>query len=528
MRRRTIAAVAATAAVALVMAGCSATGKAEGGSGSSLVYATGEPDHLTPGRQTVAFDQVMSLFAPLTQTDAAGKLHDVAAKSVESDDATTWTITLRDGWEFQNGEAVTPESYVKAWNHVAYGPNAWENSGQLASIVGYSDLNPAKGDPSTKEMSGLKVTGKDTFTVTLTHADSQFPLQLSQAQTAFYPMPDAAYADLKAYDAKPIGNGPYEMTKARKANQEFTVTAWKGYEGTKPTTSEVTFRSYADMNTAYTDVLAGNADVLFLPTDKMTSAKADFGDRLHSFDAPGIDYLGFPLWDERYSDPDVRRAISMSIDREKVNKAIYGGLYEPATALTPPSMSGTEEGICGKACEFDPAAAKQLLAKAGGFDGDIELVYPGGTGLDSLYQAYANQIRQNLGVDTEAKATTDWASYYSELTDKKVAGPHFGHWGALYTSQQNTLRALFTTAGGCAPCTGYYQDDEVDSLLAKADSAGSQSEANTFYNQTQQAVLEDFPVVPTFFDKYSYVTSDKVTKLPAVAGSAVVSQIAVQ
>jgi peptide/nickel transport system substrate-binding protein/oligopeptide transport system substrate-binding protein len=530
MRRRTIAALAAATTVVLMAAGCSASGTADqsGGSGGSLVYATGEPDHLTPGRQTVAFDQVQSLFAPLTQTDSKGKLHDVAAKSVESSDNVTWTITLRDGWKFQNGETVTPESYVKAWNQTAYGPNAWENSGQLASIVGYSDLNPASGTPKTKEMSGLKVTGDDTFTVTLTHADSQFPLQLSQAQTAFYPMPEAAYEDLKAYDKKPIGNGPYEMTAAWKANQEFTVTAWKGYEGTKPATKDVTFRSYSDMNTAYTDVLAGNADVLFLPADKMTSAKGDFGDKLHSFDAPGIDYIGFPLWDERYSNADVRRAISMSINRKQVNKAIYGGLYEPATALTPPSMSGTQEGICGDACEFDPAAAKQLLAKAGGFDGTITLVYPGGNGLDSLYQAYANQIRQNLGVDAEAKATTDWASYYSELTDKKIEGPHFGHWGALYISQQNTLRALFTTAGGCAPCTGYYQNDTVDDLLAKADSAGSQAEANEYYAQTQKAVLEDFPVVPTFFDKYSYVTSDKIASLPAVAGSPVVSQITVK
>ncbi|MEK6342275.1 MAG: ABC transporter substrate-binding protein, partial [Curtobacterium sp.] len=160
--RTTIAAVAAAATVALVAAGCSAGSTADQtpGAGGSLVYATGEPDHLTPGRQTVAFTQVLSLFAPLTETDAKGKLHDVAAKSVTSSDNTTWTITLRDGWTFQNGEEVTPESYVKAWNHTAYGPNAWENSGELAAIVGYSDLNPTSGTPKTKEMSGLKVTGK--------------------------------------------------------------------------------------------------------------------------------------------------------------------------------------------------------------------------------------------------------------------------------------------------------------------------------------------------------------------------------
>ncbi|WIE55380.1 ABC transporter substrate-binding protein [Curtobacterium sp. MCBD17_003] len=530
MRRSGIAAVAAAAALALVATGCSAGGgsSSDDASGTSLVYATGVPDHLTPGRQTVAFDQVMSLFAPLVQTDSDDHLTDLAAKSVKSDDATTWTITLRHGWKFQNGETVTPESYVRAWNYTAYAPHAWENSGELAGIVGYSDLNPTSGTPTTDTMRGLKVTGKDTFTVTLTHADSQFPLQLSQAQTAFYPMPKAAYRDIKAYDKKPIGNGPYEMTEAWTKNKEFTVRAWSGYQGPAPKAERVTYRSYSDMDTAYTDVLAGNADVLYLPADKMTSAKSDFGDHLYSFTSPGIDYLGFPLWDKRYSDPRIRQAISMSINRKQVDKAIYGGLYEPATALTPPVMSGTQEGICGKYCTYDPAAAKQLLAAAGGFSGEMDLVYPGGLGLDSLYQAYANQIRQNLGVaKVVAKPTTDWASYYSTLTAKTVAGPHFGHWGALYTSQQNTLRALFTAAGGCTTCTGYYQNDDVDRLLDQADAASTQSAADALYNKAQKRVLQDFPIVPTFFDKYSYVTSSKVTKLPEVAGSPVISEIQV-
>jgi oligopeptide transport system substrate-binding protein len=524
---RTTLTVTAVALVAVVLGGCAAGGDAAGDDGgSSFVYATGEPDHLTPGRQTVAFTQVQSLFAPLVSVDADNEITYVQAESVESDDNVTWTVSLRDGWTFQDGSAVTAQSYVDAWNYAATAANAFENSGQLAAVVGYDELNPVEGEPTATELSGLVVVDDTTFTVQLSHADSQFPLQLSQGQTAFYPMPESAYDDMDAYDRQPVGNGPYEMTEPWIDDAEFTVARWDDYQGDDAAEVErITYRSYSDQNTAYTDVLAGNADVLFLPASKMTSAEADFGDRLWSFDAPGIDYLGFPLTDERYSDVRVRQAISMSIDRDAVNEAVYGGLYEPATAFTPSAMEGTPEGLCGEFCEFDPDAAQELLAEAGGFDGTMEIVYPGGSGLDSLFEAYANQIRQNLGVDdVVAKPSTDWAEYYQGLVDRTTAGPHFGHWGALYVSQQNTLRSLFTEAGGCYDCT-WYSSPEVDSLLDQADQAATPEEATDAYRAVQERVLEDFPVAPTFSDKYSYVTSEKIATLPQSAGSPIVQGI---
>lgn len=524
--RTTLVTTAATV-VALTLGGCAAGGDSSSAdAGGTFVYATGEPDHLTPGRQTVAFTQVMSLFAPLVSVDADNAITYVQAESVESDDNVTWTITLRDGWTFQDGSPVTATSYVDAWNYTADAANAFENSGQLAGIVGYTDLNPAEGEPTASTMSGLTVVDDTTFTVELTHADSQFPLQISQAQTGFYPMPESAYDDMDAYDREPVGNGPFEMTEPWVDDAEFTVEKYADYQGDDAAqVDSITYRSYSDQNTAYTDVLAGNADVLFLPASKMTSAEADFGDRLYSFDAPGIDYLGFPLTDERYSDVRVRQAISMSIDRDAVNTAIYGGLYEPATAFTPSAMTGTPDGLCGEYCEFDPDAAKALLAEAGGFDGTMEIVYPGGSGVDSLFEAYANQIRQNLGIDdVVAKPSTDWAEYYQGLVDRTTAGPHFGHWGALYVSQQNTLRSLFTEAGGCHDCT-WYSSPDVDALLDAADQAATPEAATDAYRAVQERVLEDFPVAPTFSDKYSYVTSEKIATLPQAAGSPIVQGI---
>ena len=72
----------------------------------------GEPDHLTPGRTVVAMDQMHALFAPLATVSDSGKLLYVQARSVTSRDSRHWTIRLRKGWTFHNGEPVTARSYA--------------------------------------------------------------------------------------------------------------------------------------------------------------------------------------------------------------------------------------------------------------------------------------------------------------------------------------------------------------------------------------------------------------------------------
>lgn len=504
---------AASSSEAASSEAASSSGSSSAPASGTFTLAVGEPDHLTPGRQTVAYDQMSVLFAPLTWIEANGSLSYRAAESVTTNDRVTWTVKLRPGWTFQDGEPVTASSYVDAWNATAYAPNAWDDNGMMANIKGYTDLNPTSGKPTVKTMSGLKVIDDLTFSVTLVGPDNQFAYSLSQGNTAFFPMPASAFKDLAAYDKAPIGNGPYKMVGTQEQGKPMTVTEWDGYQGPHGKVQNIVFAPYTDMNTAYTDVQADVIDAVFVPTDKYTSAPADFGDRLYAFPAPGIDYLGMPLSDKRFSDVRVREAFSMAIDRDAINKAIFGGLYDPATALTPKSMVGSPTDIC-DACTFNPDKAKQLLAEAGGWTGPLKIVYPGGLGSDQLFQAYANQIRQNLGIaDVTAVPTTDWADYWDQLTKGKVDGLHFGHWGALVPTMADTLRNLFTKGGGCYPCTTYSSPD-VDSLLAKAAAAETPEAANAGYVDVQKRVLQDFPIIPTFSDKYVYAVSNNVTSFP--------------
>ena len=504
----------------------SSTGGATNAAPVTLRVQSTDPGYLIPGRNTVAYDFDMAVWAPLTWIDDSGNLTYVAADSVTSDDATTWTITLKKGWTFQDGSPVTAQDYVDSWNTVAYGPNAFENSGQLAHVVGYTDLNPAGGaTPTVKEMSGLKVVDDQTFTVTLDGPDGQFPLQLSQGQTAMYPMPKGASADLAAYNKHPIGNGQYEIVGDYAEGETITVKKYADYKGTPGTVDEIAFVPYTDTATAYTDVQAGNLDVAGVGADKLIQAKTDFGDRLYAFKAAGIAYLGLPLYDPRYQDIKVRQAISMAIDRKTINEQIYGGLYSPATAFTPAIELGTPVGLCGELCEFHPDKAKALLAQAGGFSGTMTVYYPGGIGADAFYTAIANQLRQNLGIDAVAQASTDWAEFYQTRLDEKAPGPFFSRWGALYPSQQNHLRAFFVKGGGCDNCVPWY-DDQVASLLKTADAQVDADKAAAAYKAAQERILAEFPAVPLFDEAYSYVVSDRVKNLPTSAvGNPTLTQV---
>jgi ABC-type oligopeptide transport system substrate-binding subunit len=116
------------------------------GSASTFII---EPEHLFPptSNESEGVAVNRALFRGLTQLDAkTGSVANMMAESFTSDDGgLTWTIVLKDGWTFHNGEAVTSDSYINAWNYGALSSNAMQNNSFYAKIVGYGDLNPDAG-----------------------------------------------------------------------------------------------------------------------------------------------------------------------------------------------------------------------------------------------------------------------------------------------------------------------------------------------------------------------------------------------
>lgn len=471
-----------------------------------------EPPHLLPGQDDGAsLDEQNALWAPLTKVDAAGHLTYVQAQSVTpSHRDKVWTIKIKPGWTFSNGEPVTAESYIDAWNATAYGPNAWANSGSLSDVVGYAALNPKSGKPKTSELSGLKAINATTVRVQLSQPDSQFPLELTTS--AFLPMPKAAFSNLAAYDQAPIGDGPYEMDGSWVKNQYIDVKRYPGYKGPAPHADEIQFKIYTSTDAMYTALQAGQVDIANIGQTDYAQAKHEFGSGFIAYPAPAIDYLGFPLYNSYFKNQKVREAISLAINRQAINKALYGGILTPATSILPPAELGAPAHVCAY-CRYDPKLARKLLAQAGGWKGPLVIWYPSGAGYDQTFEAIANQLQQNLHISKITFNTAPFTPFLQSLTDKKVTnGIYRGHWGAYYPSMQNTLEATFE-ATGANHNASWYSSPAVTRLISKGNAAPTLAGSEADYAKAERTIMKTMPVVPLFYAKYVYAHTKAVSNV---------------
>ena len=509
--------------------GDSGTNTDEGASGGSFSLYIGEPENpLIPTNtsETEGGQVVDALFTGLVQydPDTTEQIEGVA-ESIESEDSQTWTITLKD-WTFHDGTPVTASSFVDAWNYGANSQNAQGGSYFFGNVDGYADLQGEEGAaPAATEMSGLTVVDDKTFTVKLKEPFRQYPITLGY--TAFSPQPEAFFAEggAEAMGKKPIGNGPFQADTEFVPGQGITMTRYEDYAGEELAKADsVEFRVYTEVNTAFTDVQAGNLDFSDVPPDAITTFQDEFGDRAIERETSTFQYLGFPTYDPRFDDPKVRQAFSMAIDRAAISEAIFNGTRTPAYSAISPVVDGHREDAC-EFCEYKPDEAKALLDQTD-FDVSqpVDLWFNAGGGHDQWVQAAGNNLRDNLGITYQLQGGLQFAEYLPKLDAKGMTGPFRLGWAMDYPSPQNYLEPLYST--GALPPNGsntaFYSNPEFDAKIAEGNSAEDNESAVTLYQEAEDILLQDMPIMPMFFSKGQYVHSDRISNVKVDAFSNVV------
>lgn len=519
---RLVASIGSLAVVVGLVAACGGgTGGGGGSSDGTFSYQLAEPENpFLPANTTESEGHkvLTALFTQLVTFDDSGNLtYDGVAQSVTSDDNTTWTITLKPDWTFHDGTAVTAESYVRAWNYGALSTNAQGASYFFENIQGYDDLQaPEGGQPAATEMSGLRAVDDSTIEVTLEQPFSIYPVTLGY--TAFDPLPDAFYTDPVAFGRRPIGNGPFMAQEDWVPNQGFTVVRYDNYAGSEPAQSQgLEFRVYTEPTTAYNDVQAGNLDLLKdLPPDALSTAEQTFGDRYLDSPRPDITSLAFPTYDARYSDPRVRHAISMAIDRQAITDSIFLGTRVPAHSFVSPVVEGYREDACGANCDLDVQGANQLLDQAG-FDRSqpIDLWFNAGGGHEEWMLALGNQLRTNLGVEFNLRGDLQFAQYLPLQDSRGMTGPFRSGWIMDYPSMYSFLQPVYGTAA--LPPAGsnvsFYSSPAFDQAISDGNNAADIDAAITDYQRAEDVLVTDMPATPLFYGLDQAVWTPRISNV---------------
>jgi len=361
---------------------------------------------------------------------------------------------------------------------------------------------PASGEApcGVEPYTGLskKITAVDRVTVEFQMCNPDVAF-LSKVAFSAFGIQDSAYLEAhaadKSYLDNPNGTGPYKIGSWEKGNR-LVLNAFDGYWGTKALTPNVEFRWSDEAAQRWLELQAGTVDGIDNPgTDDIATIKADSNVKFNPREGLNTFYLGFNNTLEPWDDVNVRKAIAMGIDRERIVTNFYPEGSEVATHFTPCAIPFGCEGD--DTWGFDAAAAKQMLTTAGfDFTKTYKLQFRAAVrgylpDPPQIATEISGQLKTNLGI----KTTLDLQESGAYL-DAHAAGTLDGiimlGWGADFPDATNFLDYHFGSGSGKK--FGEPFPDVVAALNTGAQTA-DEAARKAAYTEANNLIKEHVPAV---------------------------------
>ena len=273
----------------------------------------------------------------------------LAASDPKKVNDTTYQVTIRDGAKFHDGSPVTTEDVAFSFTRVMDPANKSLFSQFIPFI---QDVKPV--DAKTVEF-------------TLKYAFPGFGPRISVVKI----VPKALATDLKAFDAKPVGSGPYKLVSAVK-DDKIVFEAFADYNGPKPALAKgMNWLLLSDAAARVTAVQSGRVqaieDVPYLDVDGLKSKV-----KVESVQSFGLLFLMFNCAKAPFDNKLVRQALHYGMDKEAIiKKALFGN----AKAASSYFQEGHPDYVKAKnVYGYDASKAADLLKQAGVSNLEFELL----------------------------------------------------------------------------------------------------------------------------------------------------------
>lgn len=499
-----------TTAAGTEAAGSEAAGEAQKAEGNVLRYVmNSEPETLDPNMNNYASSSnvLLNLFTGLYQYSADGTgVEPACAESYTvSEDGLTYTFKLREGLKWSDGSPLTAADFEYSWKRELKQDTASAAAWQLYYIKNGEAYN--NGQCEADEV-GVKAIDDTTLEVVLNNPTPYF-VNLTAANN-FAPVKKEAVEGAEVWTKSAdtyVCNGPFMMAEIR-PQEGYSLVKNPNYVFADTVTLdgvEMIFIEQAEA--ALSAYNAGDVDAMSsgsIETQAMT--QYDGSEELHSYDLIGTSYYDFNC-EKEYMTKEVRKALSMSINRDTINQVAVSSKPKSAYAFVPFGIPYAEESedfrtkVGNNLITEDVEAAKQLLADAG---------YPNGEGLPVLQLIITNtkenkdkaQIlqalwKENLGVSVDI-VTFESKVYW----DEHAAGNFdiaFDGWTGDYLDP-NTNLSIFNKNRMEKECR--WRSEEAlryNDLLEEAATLADNNARMELFVEMEQILMDEMPVMPLYF-----------------------------
>ena len=460
-------------------------------------------------------NMLITLFETLLIIDQDNKVQPGQAEKYEvSPDGLTWTFTMRDGLKWSDGTELNAKDFEYTFKRIADTNVAAPYAETVIGMIeGYKDAIDSK----NPEKLNVKAS-EDGKTLTIKLA---YPCSYFDKIVAFGTMSPVQKSTVEkngdSWATKPetyVCNGPYTITEwtpsekiVCKKNENYKG----GWDSSKIVNDKLTFLLLEDSSASYTAYTGGTAQLIKdVPTEEIPTLKKDKKDEFNVDPILGTYYLSMNLNKAPFNNKNVRKALSLAIDRDYVANTVMQGTYTPAYNYV---GTGVDDVETGKFLENSKAAnggktyisedykanleeAKKALAEAG---------YPEGKGFPTITYStndagyhkalaeYLQQVYKDLGITMNIDIV-DWSSF----TPKRRAGEYEmarNGWIMDYNDASNMIE-LFVSSNGNND--GKYNNPAFDKAMNDSKVADKTAHFAALH-EAEKIVSEDYGFIPVAY-----------------------------
>lgn len=459
-----------------------------------------DPDTLDPQRaeDESSREIIRDLFEGLVGETVDGELVPGAAESWElSEDRLSWTFKLRADGRWSNGDPVTAHDFVAGLRRAVDPATANSSAALLGPIEGALEIIEGARAPETL---GAEALDELRLVLRLRGATPYLLGLLTHPVT--FPVHGPSLAEHGQGFARPgrlVSNGAYRLDEWEM--QSHVQLVRNPHFREQPAIGVVRFYSFelpeAELNRYRTGELDYSID---FPVARLQWLRENFGDELHLMPGLSSQFWLFNTARPPLDDVRVRKALAMTVDRDRLVDVVIGLGDHPAYGLVPPGVANYS------AQTFDwreqPMAerieiARRLLAEAGyGPDRPLQVTvhYNTNENLRKIAVAVTSMWREYLGVETTLY-NEEFRVMLSRRKDPDQWQILRLSWRGDYNDASNFLEIL--SAGGAVNDTGY-DDAEYERLLVEAAAELDPARRKALLEAAERRMLEHYPVLPLY------------------------------
>ena len=514
--------MAATISTSLFI-GCGSDDKSTGTSGSGsaatsgqdLMFNLGEdPETIDPTLNTSsgAGTIIVNAFEGLMLLDESEQPTYGAAENMEvSEDGLVYTFKLRQDGKWSDGEPVTANDFKYSWMRALDKATAAEYSYQLYYIKNAEKFY--NGEVSADEV-GIKVVDDYTLEVTLESPTSYFPQLL--AFPTYAPLrEDIVSANPEGWATSPetyICNGPFKLVKWDMKDQLVFERNENYWDASNVKLDSLTFKLVTDETTAYSELKAGNFDMVnSVPTNEIQPGKEEglvkispyLGTYFFAINVGKQDTLNDDV-KKALSNKLVRQALNLVVDRQEIIDNVAKAEQVPAYSFVPKGIFNEDGSEFADKEYYDPTAmdeniakAKELLKEAGYENGEGLPTFELMDNSEGAHKDICQIIQQNwaeIGVNVEL-TNQEWAVFLNTRQQGDYQISRHG-WIGDYVDPM-TFLDMWVTGGGNNDCG--FSNAEYDKLISDAKVETDAAKRTEMLRKAEDILMDEMPIIPIYY-----------------------------